>query len=212
MNKIKIPREILLPAVIILILILIFVFALGIFVLAGVGKVVQTTDLVDYGVISGNYDNDAPAKFIFSFFPEEISDDFSNVSYRYTAQKGDTHACEIWLEFDIEDKERYQDFIQAYSGTEWTGVFQYDTDYWDYTVSNDFYLTNPKDDKPGNLHIEYAQIGKVLFCDDTQHIIFYALCIFDGGYASTQIFGDFFTRFGIDPVEYEASAALQSER
>ena len=35
------------------------------------------------------YDNDYPAEFMFSFFPEGISEDFSNVSYHYKAQKGD---------------------------------------------------------------------------------------------------------------------------
>ena len=174
--------------------------------LDGVGKVVHTTDVADYGVITGNYDNETPKEFMFSFFPEEISGDFSNVIYQYTAQKGDTYACQIWLEFDIKDEEAYREFIDLHTNYEQTKVFRYDTNYLDYTISNHFRLTSPEDDEPGDIHIEYAEVGKILYCDDTQHIIFYALCMYDGGYSSTKTFGDFFTRFNISPVEYEAFA------
>ena len=56
-------------------------------VISGEGTVTETTDIADYGIIIGNYDNDRPAEFMFSFFPEEISEDFSNVSYHYKAQR-----------------------------------------------------------------------------------------------------------------------------
>ena len=174
--------------------------------ISGEGKVIQTTDIADYGVITGNYDNETPKEFVFSFFPEKISDDYSNVSYQYTAQKGDAYACQVWLEFDIEDEEKFTDFISAYTDAEQTDIFQYDSDYMDYTVLNHFELTHAESDKPGDIHIEYAEIGKILYNQETQHIICYALCMYDGGYSTTKIFGDFFTRFNIDPVEYEATA------
>ena len=176
-------------------------------IFSGDGKVVQTTDIADYGEITGNYDNEVPAQFIFSFFPEIISNDYSNVSYQYTAQKGDAYACQVWLEFDIEDEEKFNDFIHTYTDSEQTAIFQYDPDYMDYTTSNDFTLTRPENDEPGDIHIEYARIGKIMYSKSSQHIICYALCIYDGGYSSTKTFGDFFTRFNMDPVEYGVALA-----
>ena len=79
----------------------------------GYGRVTEKTDISDYCVITGNYDNDRPAEFIHSFFPEEVDDDFSNVSYLYIAQRGDTYACQIWLEFDIENEDAFKDFISS---------------------------------------------------------------------------------------------------
>lgn len=175
-------------------------------VISGDGKVTETTDIADYGIISGNYDNEYPAEFMFSFFPEEISEDFSDVSYHYTAQKGDTYACEIWLEFDIEDGEKFAEFLHASVDPEQVTAFSYDPSFSDYTVSNSFILTSPEDDDPGDIHIEYAKIGKILYNEESQHIICYALLMYDGGYSSTKEFGRFFTRFQIDPIEYEIDA------
>lgn len=175
--------------------------------LAGDGKVTTTTDLADYGIVTGNYDNDTPAEFMHSFFPSEISNDYSNVRYQYTAQKGDTYACQFWLEFDIEDDTVFEQFIQEYTDPTKTAVFPYDADYMDYTVSNTFQLTRFREENTAEyIHIDYAKIGRILYDEDAQHIIFYAMCMYDGGYSSTEHFGDFFTRFGIDPYEYEASA------
>lgn len=176
------------------------------FSISGGGDVTETTDVADYGIISGNHDNDYPAKFMFSFFPEEITEDFSNVSYRYTAQKGDTYACEIWLEFDIQDEAKFAEFIDTSVDPEQVTTFSYDPSLSDYTVSNNFILTSPEDDPPDAIHIEYAEIGKILYSEESQHVICYALLMFDGGYSSTKEFGRFFTRFKIDPIQYEIDA------
>ena len=176
------------------------------YVISGEGTVTETTDIADYGIIIGNYDNDRPAEFMFSFFPEEISEDFSNVSYHYKAQKGDTYACEIWLEFDIQDEAKYTEFIDASVDPEQVTTFSYDPSLSDYTVSNNFILTSPEDDAPDAIHIEYAEIGKILYNEESRHVICYALLMFDGGSSSTKNFGGFFTRFRIDPIQYEIDA------
>ena len=176
------------------------------YVISGEGRITETTDIADYGIISGNYDNDSPKEFLFSFFPEEISEDFSDVSYHYIAQKGDTYACETWLEFDIRDKEKFNEFLNAYVDPEQVTTFSYDPALSDYTISNSFILTSPEDDEPDDIHIEYARIGKILYNEETQHIICYGLLMFDGGSSSTKNFGSFFTRFRIDPIQYEIDA------
>lgn len=171
------------------------------------GKITETTDPADYGVIRGNYDNEYPAEFLSSFFPEEISGDFSNVHYRCKAQKADTYACEVWLEFDIADEEKFAEFIAASVDPEKVTAFFYDPTYSDYTISDGFMLTYPENDDPGDIHIEDARIGKILYDEEAQHIICFALLVCDGGYASTREFGSFFTRFQIDPIEYAAAHA-----
>lgn len=175
--------------------------------LSGEGNITETTDPADYGIITGNYDNEYPAEFMFSFFPEEISDDFSNVRYRYKAQKGDTYACEIWLEFDIADEEAFAEFIAASVDPEQVTAFSYDPTFSDYTISDRFELTYPENNDPGDIHIEDARIGKILYDEEAQHIICFALLMYDGGYSSTKDFGSFFTRFHIDPIEYAAARA-----
>lgn len=190
-------------------LLLASLFCIG---LAGEGKVTTTTDPADYGIVTGNYDNDTPSAFMHSFFPAEISDEFSNVRYQYTAQKGDTYACQFWLEFDIENDTVFEQFTQEYTDPASTTVFPYDADYMDYTVSNDFQLTRSREENTAEyVHIGYAKIGKVLYNEADQHIIFYAMCMYDGGYSSTEYFGDFFTRFRIDPFEYEESARSRAD-
>ena len=183
--------------------ILLLPYALVVCFLSGTGQITETTDPAAYGQITGNYDNETPAAFISSFFPEEIRENFSNVRYSYTAQKGDSYACQVWLEFDMDDEAAFADFISACTDAGQVETFSFDTAYMDYTVSNSFELTHPGYDAPDDIHIEYAKIGKILYREDTRHILFYALCIFDGGYSSTKNFGDFFTCFDIDPLEYE---------
>ena len=177
------------------------------FILNGEGEITEATDLADYGVIRGNYDNEYPAEFLSSFFPEEISGDFSNVHYRYKAQKADTYACEIWLEFDIADEEKFAEFIAASVVPEQVTAFSYDPTYSDYTISDGFMLTCPENNDPSDIHIEDARIGKILYDEEAQHIICFALLVCDGGYASTREFGSFFTRFQIDPIDYAAAHA-----
>ena len=181
--------------------------ALLCFILNSQGEITETTDPADYGVIRGNYDNDYPAEFMFSFFPEEISEDFSNVHYCYKAQKADTYACEIWLEFDIADGEKFAEFIAASVDPEQVTAFSYDPTFSDYTISEKFMLTCPENNDPGDIHIEDARIGKILYDEETQHVICFALLVCDGGYASNREFGSFFTRFRIDPIEYAAAHA-----
>ena len=73
--------------------------------------VFETNDIADYGIIKGNYDNERPKEFVFSFFPKTIEDYFSDVSYHYKAKKGDTYAYEVYLEFVIQDPQTYNAFI-----------------------------------------------------------------------------------------------------
>lgn len=176
--------------------------------LGGEPVITETTDLTHYGTITGNSDNATPWEFVYSFFPEEISEDFSNVTYLYTAKNLDTYACQVWLEFDMENEDKFTELIEGCTTPEQTTVFSYDPAYMVYTVS-DYFQLNPDDaDREfSDIPIRYAKIGKILYNAEKRHVIFYALCLYDGGGTTLETLGDFFTRFGIDPFEYERTFA-----
>ena len=167
--------------------------------------VYETNDVADYGIVKGNYDNDSPKKYISSFFPEKIEDYFSDVTYHYKAQKLDTYAFEMYLEFEIQDTDKYASFISNIShviGNEVSETFYFDSAYQAYYISN--YLTifeSSDEDRPP--YIENALIGLILFSEEEQRIIFFALGMYDGGGANVEELGFFFNRFEIDPLEYE---------
>ena len=179
--------------------------------------VYETNDSADYGVIKGNYDNERPRAFVFSFFPAKIEEYFSDVSYHYKAKKGDTYAYEMYLEFVIEDTQIYNAFLADVIGDNTTEQFYFDEDYQVHYVSNylslSFALTisrnnksEPpvvKEDKSKPPVIDNAKIGAVLFSDAEQRIIFWALGAYDGGGTSTDELNYFFNRFGINPWVYE---------
>lgn len=170
--------------------------------------VYETNDVADYGIVKGNYNNDKPQRFISSFFPQEIEDYFSDVTYHYKAKEGDTYAYEMYLEFVIEDADQYTSFISNVIGNEVCEPFHFDSDYQAYCVAN--YLTlHPSSEENRPLCIEDAKIGLVLFSDEEQRIVFVALGMYDGGGANVEELGYFFNRFGIDPLEYEKRASSE---
>ncbi len=172
--------------------------------LANQGAIYETNDIADYGKIKGNCDNDAPREFIFSFFPETISDSFSDVSYHYKAKYGDAHAYECCLEFVIEDPAAYQAFLDEHIDRENTATFPFEETFMEYSFSNyvdvrvlfneyDYYWAN-------------AKIGKVLYNDAQQRILFYAQGMFDGGGAYVSELNYFFEKFDINIEEYMQTA------
>lgn len=173
--------------------------------IAGYGRVYETTNIEKYGRIKGNFDNDRPREFIFSFFPEEIEDDFSDISYLYKAKKGDAYAYECYLEFVIEDTAAYNAFVEKHIERSESVPFLYDEAFYEQSVSNVFDIDHPITAE-GAYSIGTAELGKILYSDQQQRIIFVALGMFDGGGATTAELGHFFSRFHIDPAEYAKTA------
>ncbi len=170
------------------------------------GAVYETNDIADYGTITGNFENDMPKEFIFSFFPDEIHPEFSDVTYHYKAKKGDAYAYECYLEFVIEDPGVYQDFLAGYADISEPTAFAYDAMFMEHSVSNilDIHWKSPNEEN--GYPMERAKIGKVLYCDAEQRIIFFALGIWDGGGTDTSELNYFFSKFNINVVEYQMVA------
>lgn len=173
--------------------------------LPGYGDIYETATANDYGKITGNFDNETPAAFIHSFFPEELEDSFSSIVYHYKAKKGDAFAYECYLEFIIEDADAYFDFTERYIDRNLSTTFVYDADFQEQSFSNVLDLQTPRASE-AVYPISAAEIGKVLFSDEQQRLVFVAIGMHDGGGANTVEFGHFFSRFQIDPWEYMQNA------
>ena len=73
-------------------------------------------------------------------------------------------------------------------------------------IINDFINLSAPDDNLStetDYHIDEAQIGKILVNDDQNSVIFIAIGVYDGGIVTTGYLKEYFTRFFIDPQEYE---------
>lgn len=187
-----------------ILLAIILAFSSCIYLLTRPAPVYETNDIANYGIIKGNYDNERPKAFVFSFFPKKIEEYFSDVTYHYKAKKGDTFAYEMYLEFVIQDMEKYNSFVSDVTGDGVCEPFYFDSSYQAYYISNYFSLGRSSVD---NLpYIDNAKVGVVLFSEEEQRIIFVALGMFDGGGARPEELNCFFDKFGIDPQEYEKRA------
>ena len=171
-------------------------------------RIYETNGIHDYGKFVGNYDNNRPAEFINSFFPSQISDNFSSVEYHYKAKKFDTYAYEAYLAFCIEDDELFAEYVKKLSSLHGDSiVFSYDNTYAEYPISNVYSIASNKDITGTNTYrIVGAQLGKILVSRADQRIIYIALGLHDGGGTRTDELCYFFNKFSIDPVAYASSA------
>lgn len=159
----------------------------------GFATVYETGNLSDYRKIVGNYNNDSPAGFFESFFPEKLGDDFSDVRYHYKAIRKDACACEIWLEFTIEDDPRFGAFLSGH-----TDVAVPFRDGWmEVPVASTLELLQTDD----GMNLEHVEMGKILYRESDQRIIFWGLYVFDGGGTGASELDHFFTYFDVDPLE-----------
>ena len=159
----------------------------------------ETNDIADYGNITGNYNNERPYELIFSFFPAQIEDYFSDVTYHYKAKKFDTIGCEAYLEFVIDDKTQFAQYIEQLEiPQDKITHFQYDRSYYEYDVMDKYWFFVSED----RVCYESAHLGKILYSEEQQRIIFWALLVEDGGGTNSDDLHYYFDRFGIDPNDY----------
>lgn len=163
-----------------------------------------TTDIADYYDIKGNVNNKTPKDRIFSFFPDQIWNDFSDVVYAYRAERGDTFGFEAYLEFTIEDPEKYREYVSGISEGLEPEVFPYDADYQVYVIESDFWTREAADSEDGdvNLDIREADVRMILFNEKEQRIIYSAIGVYEGTNANTGFLCVFLERFGIKPQEF----------
>lgn len=192
------------------VVVLVLVLSLFHYFLNRPAPVYETNDVANYGIIKGNYNNDKPKKYIFSFFPEKIEEYFCDVTYHYKAEKSGAYAFEMYLEFEIQDADKYASFVSNVIGDGACEPFHFDPAYQAYYISN--YITldqflmkdDPNYSESDPYFIDNAQVGLMLFSEEEQRVVFFALGMYESTYLED--FSFFFNRFEIDPLEYEKKA------
>ena len=159
------------------------------------GEVYETNDIADYGNITGNYDNESPQAFIFSFFPETMDESFSQVNYHYKAIYGGAYAYEAWLEFVIEDQTAFEAYVEHLLGGKRLVSFPFDEMYMVYDFENVF--DQNKDYKPNPSGQNHT--GKILVSEQDQRLIFVAYGI-HGDHATLYDLSYYWDQFNIGPI------------
>ena len=195
--KIKPLFDVLLKIILVTIIIIAFLLLLLFLATKNDWVVYETNNVEDYGVVTGNYDNKSPKNFVDSFFPKCIEPIFSDVNYHYKAITGDTYAYEMWLEFVIEDKVQYEEYLSTLGNGKIPLTFAYDKSYNVYVIEETFDINQSSNSN--KYSIEYAKLGKILFSKDEQRIIFIAMGVFDGGGTTTEDLNYYWSRFNIEP-------------
>jgi len=174
---------------------------------AGYGRIYETNNLRDYGMIKGNFDNDKPEQFIQSFFPYELDSGFQDVSYHYKAIKFDTYAFEAHLEFTISDPASFEQYVAVLASANTFQPFRYDDSYMECSLEDTYRFV---EGDPSGPSISNALIGKILYSTAEQKVIYTALGVYDGGATGADELNHFFTVFGIDPTEYERTTTTSN--
>ena len=164
----------------------------------------ETTSIADYGDYIGNNDNGFAWKYISSFFPQEIQDNFTDITYSYRAEDFDVYGFEAYLEFTIEDQAEFIQHIEAIAAADQWYPFAFDPTYMEYSIADELELSTHWEDgrEYEYPHIMEAEIGKILYSSAEQKIIYIAIGVYDGGGVTTEFLSVFFERFNIDPELY----------
>ena len=163
----------------------------------------ETNDIADYGKIVGNSNNRLAREFVFSIFPEDLDDSFSTIEYHYKAKDLDAYSFEAYLEFSVEDPVAFTQSIKPYVND--SAPFPYDQSFMEVTIAQELWLHRSSSDQ-NLLYIDYARIGKILYSESEQRVIFFALGVLDGGGTSTSELSYFADRFNIDWEKLETES------
>ena len=167
-------------------------------------RIYETNSISDYGRYVGNYDNDTPSAFINSFFPSELSEDYSEVEYHYKSKRLDTYSYEVYLGFCITDSKKFNDYLEGIITKHGNPIeFIYNNTFEEINVSNVYNIASNKEITGDDTYrILNAQVGKILISRESQRIIFVAIGLHDGGGTDTSELSYFFNKFNINPCEY----------
>lgn len=172
-----------------------------------------TSDINEYGNYPGVLPK-AKDEYITSFFPDSIKPVFVNPTYRFSSRNIDTYGFEAYLEFTFDSQEQFEEHLEKSTKGMKKGTFFFDNDYLEYVMVNQdtgyVYDTislssNSFTDDSGMTHyrIDYADIAKILVNPKERRVIYIALAVFDGGGSDTRLLNSYFSRFEIDPIEYQ---------
>jgi len=138
----------------------------------------RTTDINEYG----KYDN-CVGESETNFFPELDKNIMSNFKYSYNVDCFIDCAHEIYLEFNIENEDKFATFISEHQNSiiqEYENVivqeFMYDKAYTEVVIEDNIRSRYADD---GKLVIDYAYIKKFLYNKENNSVIFINLYVID---------------------------------
>jgi len=186
---------------------------LGIAAINAIPTDYETTDIGEYGNYVGVAEK-VQGEFMDRFFPEAILPEFENVQYQFRSRTVDTYGFEAYLEFTFRDADDFEAFIQNNTAGMRKGQFYFNDSYQEYVLVNEdtgniydsiLLSDDSYSDEAGTVHyyINYAGIAKILANPSELRVIYIAVAVFDGGGTDTGFLNAFFSRFDIDPKEYE---------
>ena len=192
---------------------LVSILLLLIFWIGSISTDYTTSDIIEYGNYSGVL-QEAQDEYMNRFFPESIQPEFVNPIYHFSSRTVDTYGFEAYLEFTFASQEQYEEHIEKATEGMLQGTFYFDNDYSEYllfhqntgNVCDSLWLHHsPNIDDNGIPYysIDYAGIAKILANPKERRVIYIALGVSDGGGSDTKLLNAYFSRFGIDPIEYE---------
>ncbi len=132
--------------------------------------------------------------------------------YVFHSRTIDTWGFEAYLEFVIEDQEAFENIASDITVGLVRGTFNYNEDYQEYIAPdkkwgtlNDYMFLGSEISVDGKIgySISAASLSKILVNEKEHRIICVALAVHDGGASDTCFLDAFFSRFDIEPKEYE---------
>lgn len=176
----------------------------------------ETTEISQYGVYE-TISEESQEKYLKNFLPETLEPEFCNPQFIYHTQNHDKSGeFEVYLEFSIQDHTYFSEYVKQETVGMNGKPFPFDESYQEFvktdpeTGMEQDYLKlgneiNYKDGK-SKLHtisIENACIRKILVNYNEQRIIYVVMVVDCELKPDTHHMDALFSRFGIDPVEYE---------
>lgn len=172
----------------------------------------KTTDVTQYGKFEFLSDEDYQA-YILPVFPKSIQPEFEDVIFDYHACRSWGHGYNAYLEFTIRDPEKFDAFVHSTTQGLVKGTFHFDNAYEEYVlldadtgwVYDHISLDDPYKPEDTGLYytVHSARIVKVLVDRSQQRLIYIYINVSDYEF-TTEDLDIYFSRFQIDPKEYEA--------
>lgn len=179
----------------------------------------RITDIHEYSIFNGCFDQGYVEEQIITFFPKEIESYFENVRYVYTGMAPGRYAFEAFLEFQITDEVQFQEYVAKIAAPKEFTLFHDDPTFSEYVIADVLYLGaaipessfgddvnlyRPEETRYGEqFNILYADIRKVLVSDNDNRIIYVALGASIDSSTNTVELSTFFKRFHIAPANYK---------
>lgn len=167
----------------------------------------ETSDLSQYGNITGNYNNSRAQEAFKTLFPEKLDDRFVNPQYHYKAVKGVDGDCfEISLEFTMKSNTEFWAFLSRYAASSMFQDVSFAADFKEWKSVHCYYqLEEPelcdycKDGQP-HYHVTCADIQSVIMNPKEHRIILESMIIDGGGGTKSTDLTWFLDRFNLTPL------------